>query len=166
LKIFLLAIVFEAIHEAKAKEIACEAISLGNYGGIVLSTCKLERTTSIDSTGVSISDPKESILGLYFFDNKKIHYLPENLQEHFSNLSGIQASKCAIKQISNVNFKGLTKLTFVELGDNKIEKIASNTFEDSLLLEKLYLCKNPTTTFESLQSLTLFSFKPTTKSNS
>jgi hypothetical protein len=47
LQIFLRAIFFEAIHVVKAKEIACESISLNNFGGMD----KLDETTSIDSTG-------------------------------------------------------------------------------------------------------------------
>lgn len=84
----------------------------------------------------------ENVTGLTFEGNKKIVYLPVKLYENLSNLLGIDASNCAIRQISNENFRRLNFLRQIWLRGNEIEIIASDTFENLEALEHLSLGEN------------------------
>lgn len=112
----------------------------------------MQITTTINSTGVTIAPRDETIKGLTMYNNQKIHFLPEKLNETFPNLSTYLASACSITEISKMNFENLDKLRFLSLHSNHIEKIARNTFEDLKSLEVLYLRKK----FISLIQLQMF----------
>lgn len=80
-----------------------------------------------------------SVEGFSTFGNRKIKFLPETLAEKFPNLIIMWAQSCSIEKISKNNFKSLNKLRGLAIGDNRIEKIASNTFGDLLSLTHLYM---------------------------
>lgn len=98
--------------------------------------------TVINDIGFLITSPRnDSIGGLYFLNNKKVEYLPENTAEKFPNLKILHAQGCSIKSVSKQNFKNLKTLRYLTLRDNEIQKIESDTFLDLVALEKLYLSK-------------------------
>lgn len=77
---------------------------------------------------------EQSIIGLYFDNNKKIVYLPVKVHRIFPNLIEYRAENCSIREISKKNFEKLYKLRTIILEYNQIEKVSSNTFADLPLL--------------------------------
>lgn len=142
LTLILLSFGLQRVH---AKSVPCARIEKLIYVGFGIDspkTCFMDRETAIESIGLTISSEiDESIEGLRFVDNKKIHFLPEKIEASFPNLVYFAAYGCSIKEISKDNFQNLTKLTFLSLALNQIEKIFSDTFEDLTSLKYLFLCK-------------------------
>jgi Leucine rich repeat len=129
-----------------AREIECENVidlPLPEIGTVV--TCDLSAKTSIETktekTVISTYRGKSIITGLKFKDNKKIVYLPVEVDEKYPGLIGYDASKCSIKEISKENFKGLSKLKILWLHHNFIERVDSDTFQDLSSLQVLVLGK-------------------------
>lgn len=81
------------------------------------------------------SEPDDSVNGLAFLANKKVHFLPINIAESFPNLLGLSSWGCPIKVISRKHLKNLHKLKLLNLGRNKIEIIKKDTFKDLRSLE-------------------------------
>lgn len=125
-----------------SKQTACEVFdfldNVGRFGTPL--TCGMMETTSIDETKVTISSKRNvSVEGLTFSFNRKIFFLPENVNNNFPNLKIYFAENCSIKAISKENFEGLNKLKILRLLFNQIEKISSETFNDLVAIEYLYL---------------------------
>jgi hypothetical protein len=124
-------------------KIVCENVvdDVWHTLGENFTTCQMEKTTRIDGKYVSIASKNDSILGLSFYTNKNIFYLPVYLAGSFPNLIAYDGSECSIREISKANFAGLTNLKSLALVENEIVKIFSNTFEDLVELEYLWLCE-------------------------
>lgn len=127
------------ISNLMAEKVVCENITnLDDFRK--LKKCSMEETTAISSKGFTISSPKDySIQKLSFLNNKKVWFLPENVDENFPNLLFYDAGFCSIKMITKPNFKGLENLTKLFLQQNEITEILKNVFEDLLNLELLDL---------------------------
>lgn len=98
----------------------------------------MEPNTAIDSDDYEIeADP--AINDLIFSNNKKIEHLPVEVAITFPVLNFYSARNCSIKTIAKIHFKGLTFLKTLNLGENQIETIRSNTFEDLVSLTNLVL---------------------------
>lgn len=91
--------------------------------------------------------------------NKKgVKFLPTNLFRDFNDLVSIRVSGCSLTSVSEIHFKGLSKLKILNLENNKIDHIASDAFIDLVALELLYLSYNRiqflgANTFSSLENL-------------
>lgn len=134
--------VFDVTGEEACK-VSCESISdhlRHPYIG-TLKTCWMKETTSINSTGVTVSTSDDSIGALDFEWNKKIFYLPEYLGEKFPNIVVYHAPGCSIKKVSRTNFIGLSRLRVLHLNYNQIEMIKKDTFDDLIALDYLDLRK-------------------------
>jgi hypothetical protein len=133
------------IHKAKTKSIECEKLSFEKQfelkrGFIDITICEMSKETSIEAPNVTISTKRdESNMGLSFYDNKKIFYLPIDVAEKFPNLTFYSAWGCSIKEISKLNFKGMKHLKQLRLTINQIEIIDNDTFQDAVALEILLL---------------------------
>lgn len=130
---------------AANKEVPCESILNDSWSYVVigsLRSCSMTGKTVIDSIGYTINSTDDTtVLGLNFYTNKKVQFLPENIAQKFPNLEGYFAHECSIEGIAKINFKGLHRLRRLELCNNKIETVDQDTFEDLNLLERLTLCK-------------------------
>lgn len=97
-------------------------------------------STVIDSKDFSITTDRDATVGgFYAFENKKLEYLPNNLEEKFPNLSILYAGKCSVKKVMKENFMGLGKLRKLYLHLNQIEMINDNTFEYIPAVEEIHL---------------------------
>lgn len=85
--------------------------------------------------GATISTRDKTVKALDFYENIKIFYLPDNVAGSFPNLEIYDARSCSLKKIKKINFDGLFKLKDLSLGENEIEKIASDTFKGLVNLE-------------------------------
>lgn len=129
--------------DSPSDEVPCEKLQDYGWWGGSYKTCLMQKTTSIFSTGFTIeSERDESVEGLECANNKKILFLPENVNEKFPNLVGYDVGSCAIKTVSKNHFKELYMLKELYLGGNQIEKISRDTFEDLISLERVSLHGN------------------------
>lgn len=120
----------------------CESVKLSSRWRPLFSlkTCFMKKSIAISKSDFFFNSTKDSkVTGFCFENNKRISYLPINLHENFPNLFGLDGRDCAIKQISNENFRGLKFLKQLWLSRNQIEIIASNTFEENKHLEYVSL---------------------------
>lgn len=102
----------------------------------------MSESTLIDTKGVELYGKKDKKMRtVNFYDNLKIEYLPIKVDEIFPNLNTYSAGFCSIREISQENFKGLTKLRALFLQHNKINRILSDTFQDLKLLQAIELGK-------------------------
>lgn len=99
----------------------------------------MDNATMIDAPNMKISTRDDFMKGLGFRGNRKIEFLPNNVNENFPNLLGYRADACLIREISYPNFRGLNMLRRLDLDVNRIEKIASDTFSDLTSLQIVYL---------------------------
>lgn len=126
--------------------VPCDIILVSSFGwrGLEMPSTKdcIMKAATIDSEGFTITTPaNESVDFFNAFLNKKMQFLPENFAEKFPNLVVMWAPQCSIKKISKKNFQNLHKLRGIGLGDNRIEKIASDTFDGLVSLTHLFLCR-------------------------
>lgn len=70
----------------------------------------MQSTTQINETDAIISTRNDSILGLTMTGNKKLFYLPIQIDEKFPSLMAYEAPRCSIKEIFKRNFKKLSNL--------------------------------------------------------
>lgn len=107
-----------------------------------LKLCEMTENTSIDASGVELGVEKdESVLGIRFYDNKKIFYLPVDVYKSYPNLVIYFAHSCNIKFLLKANFKNLGSVKEVHLDNNRIQKLDGEMFEDMSSLQILYLSK-------------------------
>ena len=100
----------------------------------------MDDVTTIDSNDISISSPKDrTVKGLLLEDNQNVKFLPVRVYEKFPSLVGLSAFDCKIKIITKANFEKLDKLKEIHMHGNLIEKISSDTFEDLISLEQIFL---------------------------
>lgn len=104
-----------------------------------MKTCLMQQTTTIASEGFVVSPSDSSVEGIDFFFNKKIQFLPIQVDETFPNLVIYDAGLCSIKVVAKNSFKNLTKLERLYLQYNKIELIDFGTFGDLTSLKILWL---------------------------
>lgn len=95
-------------------------------------------STRIATNDTTIVEDAE-IGALVFSNNENILLLPVQLAISFPELEFYFASKCSIKTIAKINFKGLRAVTLLDLKDNQIEMISSDTFEDLTSLQEIQL---------------------------
>lgn len=133
------------LNKFDAKTIACENVALTLWISPVITnkTCNMRVTTSINDSTTTISTRDDSVNALDFAINNKIYFLPIQINETFPNLLTFNAYKCSLRQISKENFSGLKKLIKLYLYSNQIEEITSESFEDLVSLEELWLREIP-----------------------
>lgn len=137
--IFLLEIFF--VSEFASKEIPCELISSGSWINVQpLRTCFIWETTTINTSDVAIV-PDQSIDGLSTNGNAKISEAPIEVAKSFPNLIAYQLGANPIRSVSKEHFLNLRKLRDLYIHDTLIELISSDTFEDLVSLQWLYLRK-------------------------
>jgi Leucine rich repeat len=135
--------IFGLMANVEAKTVSCEEVENFKWKSPVrtVKTCVMTTTTTIDEPNITISTSDSSMLGLNMNHNQNAEFLLVQVSESYPNLKGYSAHGCSIKEVSKEHFEGLNKLKHLALSFNQIEKIFSDTFEDLVLLEKLYLRK-------------------------
>lgn len=136
--------VVEVCWTMNASQISCEGVDFPSWLGDndEVKRCLMQKTTTIDSEGITISSKDESMRRLNFYQNKQIKYLPVEVFESFPNLLAYDAANCSLTTITKSYFRKMVKLKSLSLNDNQILMIYSDTFEDLIALEFLYLRKN------------------------
>jgi hypothetical protein len=123
--------------------VSCEKMHMTNWHAVGdVYACFLNEITVINSSETTISNKNEDVTALEFSNNENIFMLPVKVAESFPNLRAFGVARCSVRAVTKENFKGLTKLRYLSLNQNKIEKIPSDTFADLVSLDQLFLCKN------------------------
>lgn len=127
----------------KASEVSCENVLEVDWGTPIgqAKTCVIHESTTIDAEGFTITPKDETMGALDFHANKKVKFLPTGVSESLPNLLLYDARKCSLTTISKTHFKDLNKLKVLNLYGNQISTINSDTFEDLIALEILWLRK-------------------------
>lgn len=128
----------------KTKQVHCEELGENSWSPTMTANlcCFMHSNTVIDSPWYSISSRADTNVGtLLFQGNREIYFLPINIAEKFVNLKLYNAADCSIEIIRKENFKALRNMRQLHLNRNRIEKVASDTFEDMTELELVYLRK-------------------------
>lgn len=107
-----------------------------------LKCCFMQNDVEINAKSLKIVNVDETVTALDFSHSKKIFFLPIDVKESFVNLKALAALECQISEISDMNFRGLSRLKFLDLTENLIETIPSHTFDDLISLEYLALSDN------------------------
>lgn len=107
-----------------------------------LKCCFMQNDVEINTKHSKISNVDETVTALDFSHSKKIFFLPIDVNESFVSLKALAALECQISEMSDMNFRGLHKLKFLDLTENLIEAIPSHTFDDLVSLEYLALSDN------------------------
>lgn len=114
------------VSPAIAVEIDCEKIEIVGKA----RTCFMTNRTAIRTTSVSFyTGLDDSVNAISFSFNQKIDFLPIQVEQKFPNLIEYRAAKCALRRVTKANFEFLNKLEALRLSGNRIERIASDTFE-------------------------------------
>jgi Leucine rich repeat len=124
-------------------EISCEKVENYNFGDTVgmVKTCRMDATTSIEARNVKMKPFEKSALALSFVWNQKIAHLPIPVHDAYSSLINYFACGCSLKEVFKQNFAGSNKLKILQLHNNQIEQISSDTFSGLVSLEGLSLGK-------------------------
>lgn len=144
IKFLILLAIFQFLEQVHGAKITCENTYNVKWNSVneTVKTCAMKHTTAILEDDVGISSVSGSVQGLTFTKNKKVFFLPVNVAESFPNLTAYSGTETSIKDVAKKNFKGLRKLRSLDLSDNQIDLVQTDTFEDLVNLEILFLCKN------------------------
>ena len=88
---------------------------------------------------ISLEAPNPNITHLFLNDNKDVYFLPIQVHEKMPKLERYWAASCSVLSISKKNFEKLHELKWLDLKDNFITSIPSNTFEDLKNVREIYL---------------------------
>lgn len=104
--------------------------------------CDMNTYSVIKDIGHTFSDPlSDTLLDMVFEDNRNIEFLPDSPHQIFPALRKIFAARCAIREIARRNFENLRELFDIQLEDNQIYVVPSDTFKDQVRLLFLDLSK-------------------------
>lgn len=122
---------------------SCESKGLKGFWGFGgLINCAMNESTIIDANDTTVlAEPSVQVLDFGY--NKKIEFLPVEVANSFPALKIYAANDCSIKTIAKVNFKDMQFLMELTLENNQIEIIRSDTFEDLISLQGIYLRELP-----------------------
>jgi Leucine-rich repeat (LRR) protein len=93
----------------------------------------------INDSGRVFAGDRDKTINQVSLNNKNTSFLPEKVVEKFPNLKEYRAMTLKIRVIGKVNFEKLSKLEILNLEDNFISSIESDTFDDLVALEYLLL---------------------------
>lgn len=123
----------------QTKLLKCKIKTLQNREKI----CNLQEQ-KINDEGFAIVPSKfgEEVKIFEVFWNREVEFLPEQIAKTFPNLIRYHVILCAIKRVDEKHFHGLLRLESLELKQNEVETIASDSFKDLKKLKHLDLKYN------------------------
>ena len=81
----------------------------------------------------------------FFILDQEVEYFPSGLDKFFKNLVAISVKNCGLKYLFKSDFSGLSNLTHVAFGGNKIEFLGPKLFEGNPNLDELHFENNKIT---------------------
>lgn len=131
------------VYTVEADIISCRSLSITNWNEVgEQKTCDLSISTTIVVDNMSFEGEADTTIGaLDLRTNGPITFLPIDIDKKFPALVLYESCCGSIKTIAKKNFKSLISLRWLNLGDNQIDRIPSDTFEDMKALEWIELRK-------------------------
>lgn len=128
--------------EKNGNQIACETLKSLSPRVTNLLICELSSYTIVRDITCTISDPfNDQVESMFLSGNQNIEFLPISPHQIFPNIKFYQAARCAIKEISRRNFEGLVQLWQIDLQENQIYAVLSDTFVGLVELKWMHLSK-------------------------
>lgn len=103
--------------------------------------CVMQHHAFIWTEGTTIANRDKSVTEVHFTSNRNIRFLPILLHESFPNLRFYAADKCIVEKVQKSNFELLVDLVEINLAENRISALLSDTFEGLRRLEIISLCE-------------------------
>lgn len=105
------------------------------------SCCELEFGTHIEAHDYTFMvDMKNVAVELLVISHQlEVDFLPVSVHESFPDLKFYSVRYTPVKKISKKNFEKMSELKLLILDHNQIEVIKSNTFEDLISLELIFI---------------------------
>lgn len=125
--------------EPRENKIVCGTVEDANN----IKQCFMDYSSSVDRDDFVIPGLKdESIKAVYMKNNSNIEFLPVQIYRKFPNLLRYSMINCGFSEIFKKNFENLNQLQILDLSDNRIEIVRSDTFEGLFRLENIVLSKS------------------------
>lgn len=113
---------------------------------IIGSVCRCKVMGYNSEVRETISDidglPEHSNVEMLLIDDQKMKLLPSNLNISFPNLKGLIIDSSTLISITREDLKQFPNLKFVMIGNNNIELLNDNLFEDNEAIEWLAFINN------------------------
>lgn len=93
-------------------------------------------------SGVHFKNQTNDNVTQYFARGLVIQIFPSGLGERFTNVEVVRITSCSMRLLLKEDMENLVKLKYLDLVNNKIEKLESNTFENTLNLIEILLDNN------------------------
>lgn len=103
--------------------------------------CLMNNFTVLDTNDITVTSTRNEIEEMVFTGNRNVKFLPILVYQTWPNMREITAYGCSIQNISRSNFDKLNQMRRLQLENNQIEIIKSDTFRDLVRLESLNLGK-------------------------
>lgn len=124
----------------QSSEVACILSTRRDYFKGSGISCNLEKSLVLSENGTKLINVKNENVTEFIGENiSGLEDLPEDIGEVFKNLDLFRLVNSSLKSINKKNFRGMLKVTYMNLEENSIELIDADTFDDmeSLLTLKL-----------------------------
>lgn len=86
--------------------------------------------------------PQGANVELLLIDEQKMKFMPENLENFFTNLKGIIIDSSELISITKSDLKPFDKLKIIFIGNNNIEELENDLFEGNKSLEWINFMNN------------------------
>jgi Leucine-rich repeat (LRR) protein len=110
-----------------------------NQGDIITDRFNREITTINGSHQGSNTHANVKGVSIY---KSNVYYFPTGLQKIFENLEGIFITYSKLKEVRQEDLKEYKNLRYLNLGENQIEFLEPNLFENNLKLQGIFLPNN------------------------
>lgn len=141
--IFLASLIF-LVELSTCINITCEFKNdyIHNWGGRY--SCQTKKFIMVGSdrkirtvVGDHLKNQTSANITQYFARGLNIQRFPGGLGDQFKNLEVVRITSCNMRLLLKEDMENLEKLKFLDLVGNKIEKLESNTFENTLSLVEI-----------------------------
>lgn len=127
--------------DSRENKVLCGSVMDSNH----IKHCFLDYESSIDRDDFLIPGHKDdSIRAVYMKNNSNIEFLPVQIYRKFPNLLRYSMINCGFSEVFKKNFENLIQLELLDLSDNRIEIMRSDTFEGLFRLENVFLSERNT----------------------
>lgn len=128
--------------EVPNKQLLCSALSVCDFTLDDSKCCELERGTVITGPEFSFATNANytDLVMLVIEHQQNVDFLPVLVHEKFPMLEEYRVINTAVPKISKKNFEKMYKLERLFLNRNEIEVIRSDTFEDLINLQFMWIC--------------------------
>lgn len=124
---------------------------------------KIDNKNIESISGVHLESMSNDNVTQYFARLLTVEYFPNGLGDYFSNLEVVRITSCNMRHLRKKDLQNLRNLKYLDLIGNKIEKLDSNTFENTPQLQNVILNNNRlqfigSKLMEPLKNLQIISF--------